>query len=121
GRHLLLPSADGSLSGALFGLEPNEARAKDPFLPGQLPGLLPAGTYRFANRPHDVRLAALAFALGAYRFARYRTGEQKQVRLAVPSGVDGDDLSRIVEGVSLARDLVNTPANDMGPAELEEA
>ena len=40
---------------------------------------------------------------------------------ALPAGVDGDDVSRIVEGVWLARDLINTPANDMGPAELEYA
>jgi leucyl aminopeptidase len=85
--------------------------------------LQPAGNYRFANAPHDVRLAALAFALGAYRFVRYRTGDlsDKQIRLEIPEGVDGDDLSRVAEGVTLARDLINTPANDMGPAELEQA
>ena len=43
------------------------------------------------------------------------------MRLVLPDGVDGDDLSRIAEGVTLARDLINTPANDMGPAELEAA
>jgi leucyl aminopeptidase len=121
GRHLLLPGADGSLAGALFGLEPADKSAKDPFLPGKLPEVLPAGTYGFANAAHDQRLAALAFALGAYRFARYRKGDDKAVRLALPSGLDGADLARIVDGVTLARDLVNTPANDMGPAELEEA
>ena len=83
--------------------------------------LLPPGTYRFANAPHDARLAALAFALGAYQFTRYRKAEARNVRLVVPEGVDGDDLTRIVEGVTLARDLINTPSNDMGPAELEEA
>jgi len=83
--------------------------------------LLPAGAYRFANAPHDARLAALAFALGCYRFARYRAAEGKEIRLEIPAGVDGADLSRIAEGVSLARDLINTPANDLGPAELEEA
>ena len=62
-----------------------------------------------------------AFALGAYQFARYRKAETRKVRLVVPDGVDGDDLTRIVEGVTLARDLINTPSNDMGPAELEEA
>jgi leucyl aminopeptidase len=82
---------------------------------------LPAGTYRFANAPHDARLAALAFALGSYRFARYRKVKDKAVRLVLPEGVDGDDLTRIAEGVTLARDLINTPANDMGPAELEAA
>ena len=84
-------------------------------------GLLPPGTYRFANAPHDARLAALAFALGAYQFARYRKAEARNVRLVVPDGVDGDDLTRIVEGVTLCRDLTNTPSNDMGPAELEAA
>jgi leucyl aminopeptidase len=43
------------------------------------------------------------------------------VRLAVPEDADGDDLSRIAEGVTLCRDLINTPSNDMGPAELEGA
>src|SRR6185437_580507 len=78
-------------------------------------------TYRFANPPHDARLAALAFALNAYRFTRYRKSEAPELRLVVPDGVDGDDLSRIAEGVTLCRDLINTPSNDMGPAELENA
>ena len=66
-------------------------------------------------------LAALAFALGTYRFTRYRKQDAKDVRLELPGNVDGDDLTRIADGVCLARDLINTPANDMGPAELEEA
>ena len=94
---------------------------KDLFRPGQLSTLLPPGTYRFANAPHDARLAALAFALGAYQFTRYRKADARQVRLVLPDGVDGDDLTRIAEGVTLARDLINTPSNDMGPAELEDA
>ncbi len=120
GQTLLLPGGSG-LSGVLFGLEPEDKPAKDLFLPGRLSGTLPAGTYRFANAPHDARLAALAFGLGAYRFTRYRRSEAKEVRLEVPQGIDGDDLSRMVEGAWLARDLINTPANDMGPAELEQA
>jgi leucyl aminopeptidase len=121
GRYLALPAADGTLSGILFGLEDTDASFKDPFLPGNLPASLPDGTYRFANAPHDARLAALAFALGAYKFTRYRKADGKEIRLVLPDGVDDADLSRIVEGVTLARDLVNTPANDMGPAELHEA
>ncbi len=105
----------------LFGLENPDEPVKDLFRPGQLSTLLPAGSYRFANAPHDERLAVLAFALGAYQFTRYRKAEARQVRLVVPKGVDGDDLTRIVEGVTLARDLINTPSNDMGPAELEDA
>jgi leucyl aminopeptidase len=121
GRHLLLPGPDGGLAGVLFGLENAEDASKDLLRPGALPTLLPAGTYRFANAPHDARLAALAFALGSYRFARYRKAEDKEVRLELPADVDDADLTRIAEGVWLARDLINTPANDMGPAELESA
>ena len=120
GRHLLLPGDGGRLGGVLFGIEPESKTAKDLFLPGRLPALLPAGTYRFANAPHDMRLAALAFALGAYRFTRYRKTDVKAVALEIPDGVDGADLERIVEGVTLGRDLVNTPANDMGPDDLEQ-
>jgi leucyl aminopeptidase len=121
GRHLLLPAPDGGLAGVLFGLEADDDPARDPFLPGRLPGLLPKGAYRFVDPPDDVRLAALAFALGAYQFTRYRKPDARDVRLEIPGGVDGEDLTRIVEGVYLARDLINTPANDMGPAELEAA
>ena len=120
GRHLLLPGADGVL-GVLFGLDAADAPAGDPFLPGRLPDLLPKGTYRFANAPHDARLAALAFALGTYRFGRYRKVEERDARLALSNSMDGEDLTRIADGVVLARDLINTPANDMGPAELEQA
>jgi len=121
GGFLLLPGTDGALSGVLFGLEPADRPEKDRFLPGRLATLLPAGIYRFANAPHDTRLAALAFALGSYKFTRYRKAEASGAKLEVPDGIDAMDLSRIAEGVGLARDLINTPANDLGPAELEEA
>ena len=121
GRYLAMPTADGKLAGILFGLENADESGKDLFRPGQLSSLLPPGLYRFANAPHDARLAALSFALGAYQFTRYRKADARHARLVVPGGVDGGDLTRIVEGVTLARDLINTPSNDMGPAELEDA
>ena len=119
GQSLLLPGEDGALAGALFGLEPADKADKDHFLPGRLPSLLPAGVYRFANAPHDTRLAALAFALGAYKFTRYRKADAHGAQLEVPEGLDSAELSRMAEGVVLARDLINTPANDLGPVELE--
>jgi len=121
GRHLIVPAADGKLTGVLFGIEAADEPVKDLFRPGQLVNLLPPGTYRFANTPHHARLAALGLALGAYQFTRYRKGEPRNLRLVVPESVDGEDLSRIVEAVTLARDLINTPSNDMGPDELEDA
>jgi leucyl aminopeptidase len=119
GRYLALPG-DSGLSGILFGLEA-ESDPKDLFLPGSLPLQLPDGIYRFANDPHDARLAALAFALGAYRFTRYRKADGRNVKLDPPQSLDREDLERVVEAVTLARDLINTPANDMGPVELEAA
>ena len=119
GQYLALPG-EGGLGGILFGIEAADD-AKDLFLPGRLPQLLPDGVYRFGNDPHDARLAALAFALGTYRFTRYRKAEARKVKLDLPQSIDREDLERIVEAVTLTRDLVNTPANDMGPAELEDA
>jgi leucyl aminopeptidase len=121
GACLILPSSEGQIAQVLFGLEDDTARFRDPFRAGSLPGLLPAGTYRFANAPYDARLAALGFALGSYRFTRYRKGDASEVRLVPPDGVDATELTRMAEAAALARDLVNTPSNDMGPAELEAA
>ncbi|MGJ5202359.1 leucyl aminopeptidase family protein [Bradyrhizobium sp. HKCCYLR20261] len=121
GSCLILPGADGRIAQVLFGIEDADARHRDLFRPGTLPGLLPAGTYRFANAPHDSRLAALAFALGSYRFGRYRKSEPPEVRLVPPEGVDAAELDRLAAAATLARDLVNTPSNDMGPEELEAA
>ena len=89
GRSLVLPSG-----AVLFGLE----GANDPqnaFLPGLLAGVLPAGTYRFGNTPHDARLAALAFALGTYKFTRYRKAKERALKLVLPEGIDGNDLTQI--------------------------
>jgi leucyl aminopeptidase len=120
GEHLLLPAADGSLATVLFGVDAPLAGAPDRFLAGKLAGILPTGIYRFADAP-EPRLAALALALGHYRFDRYKKRDDKDLRLQVPDGVDAAALSRTVEAVTLVRDLVNTPTNDMGPVALEQA
>ena len=121
GACLVLPTAEGQIAQVLFGLEDEDTRSRDLFRPGSLPGLLPSGVYRFANAPHDARLAALAFALGLYRFSRYRTADVPDVKLVPPDEVDAADILRMADAAMLARDLVNTPSNDMGPAELELA
>lgn len=121
GQYLALPAADGSVAEVVFGLEEADDTGRDPFRPGLLAGLLPAGTFRFANAPQDARLATLGFALASYRFGRYRKAEPSPARLVVPDGVDAEEIARIAEAVALARDLINTPANDMGPAEIADA
>jgi leucyl aminopeptidase len=121
GKCLTLPAPDGKIAQVVFGIEDESSKSRDLFRPGALPGLLPPGVYRFANAPHDVRLATLAFALGTYRFGRYRKTERPDVRLVPPDGIDVADVARMAEAAALARDLINTPSNDMGPAELAEA
>jgi leucyl aminopeptidase len=118
GAYLALPSANGKIAQVVFGLEDETSKFRDLFRPGQLPGLLPAGVYCFANAPHDTRLAALAFALGSYRFSRYRKTDAPDVKLVPPDGIDPAEITRMADAASLARDLINTPANDMGPEEL---
>lgn len=121
GSHLLLPGASGAVEGALFAFGKPDEAAQNAFLPGRLSAVLPAGVWRFAGSPPDPRLAVLAFALGSYRFTRYRKSDAKDVRLELPQGVDGAELTRVIEAVFLVRDLVNTPSNDCGPAEIEAA
>jgi leucyl aminopeptidase len=119
GGYLVLPTANGEIAQVVFGLDNEAAKFRDPFRPGQLPGLLPPGVYCLANvAPHEAHLATLAFALGCYRFGRYRKSERPEVRLVPPDGVDVIEITRMADAATLARDLINTPANDMGPAEL---
>ncbi|MBY0530641.1 MAG: leucyl aminopeptidase family protein [Xanthobacteraceae bacterium] len=121
GRHLIVPDASGGVAGCLFGLGKRGDKNSDPLLAGKLASVLPEGDWKFAEAPADARLATLAFALGSYRFGKYRESKRKRPRLVVPAGVDAKEIARIAEGMTLARDLVNTPANDLGPAELEAA
>ncbi len=119
GRFLLVPGAGGME--ALFGVD--GGADADPLAVGRLARLLPAGDWRIAAHPGDLRLAALGFLLGAYRFDRYRAPApaERACRLVAPEGVDAEELVRIAEAVYRGRDLINTPANDLGPAELAGA
>jgi leucyl aminopeptidase len=116
GQLLAVPEAGGAISSILFGV----ANASEPgFAIGDLARKLPGGTFRIAGSGEE---AALAFALGSYRFERYRKpGEKKRPVLMVEPEVDLDAVLGIVSGVQIARDLVNTPANDLGPEELSSA
>ena len=92
-----------------------------PLISGALGKELPEGDWHFAAQPADPALALLGAVLGGYRFTRYSGKPGNAVRLAVPEGGDAGRVRRIADGVFLARDLVNTPTSDLGPAQLEEA
>lgn len=125
-RVQLVPGADGTLQMVLFGL--GEAKSGDPggppsMLAGTLASSLPGGTYQFAGQLADDELAAIAFGLGAYKFRHYKSPAKinELPRMEVSAPLDSNRIRAIVDAVWLARDLINTPAGDMGPAELEAA
>jgi leucyl aminopeptidase len=120
GTVLLVPDGTGGIGSVFFGLGA-DAADRSPLLAGKLARELPPGVYRLGEGFGDAALACLAFGLGAYRFTRYRADTAEKPRLVVPEDVDLGALTRIVDGVSLARDLINTGANDLGPAELAAA
>ncbi len=112
----LIGSVKGGVGSAILGL----GTGADRLALAHFSENLPEGTYELRGVPdsHGGENAAIAWALGTYRFDRYKKSTRKYPRLVLPDGVDGADVSRIAEGVFLARDLVNTPANDMGPEQL---
>ncbi|HEX2256861.1 MAG TPA: leucyl aminopeptidase family protein [Afifellaceae bacterium] len=120
GSVVMLPGTSGDIAGALFGIGRENDPERSPMLAGQLATKLPEGLYRFEGAVADARLAALAFLLGGYRFDRYKQGGSARPRL-VAEGFDADAALRVAEAVAFARDLVNLPANALGPAELTAA
>ena len=122
GAVLLLPDAAGGIGGALLGVGSEDWGVQSPLLPGALPGALPPGDYRFASKLRDAELATLAWLAGSYRFGRYKSeNNAKPKRLVLPDGVDRGRVQALAEALFLGRDLINTPSNDLGPAELEMA
>jgi len=119
GRSLLVPDTGGEVAVALFGIGKAEESAA--LGAGALAKALTDGDWHFANVPGNQTLATLGVMLGGYVFTRYGKRPGKDIRLAVPAGADAAYLRRVAESVFLTRDLVNTPTNDMGPDELEQA
>lgn len=125
-KHVLLPGSAGTIEGVVLGIGmpdgANVAVATATLL-GTLPPLLPAGTYRLGDPSTcDPTMAVIAWGLGSYAFRRYKAnGVRKGPVLVMPETADAKQAMAAVEGVWLGRDLINTPSNDMGPAELEIA
>lgn len=123
GSWLMLPGADGTVARVLVGRGSAEERRRERLHLGAFARAAPAGRYRLedALAPPEAEQAALAWRLGCYRFARYKKAEDAEAVLETPEGVDARRVERIAEGATLARDLINTPANDLGPEGFEAA
>jgi leucyl aminopeptidase len=121
GELCLLPGADGAPARALLGLS---GQAVDDFWHvAGLPGRLPQGAWRIEPEPKAVLATrhAIAWASGAYGFTRYRKPSRAPAELVWPLHADRAQVERTARAADLVRDLVNTPAEDMGPAELARA
>jgi leucyl aminopeptidase len=123
GDLVFVPGENDRLAAAVLGLGPG----RDPHALALFSERLPAGFYALGTVPSEFSgaRAAYAWAIGAYSFDRYRSrstdSPKKLPRLVLDGDVDAAGVMRAAEGVFFARDLINTPANDMGPDELEEA
>jgi leucyl aminopeptidase len=121
-RLSIVPNPECDIAAVILGLG-RESVLADPHLWGGLAGSLPVADYRIANEltAAEAQMAALGWALGRYRFTRYRPNREENPRLVLPENVDEAALAAAIKAHFLVRDLINTPANDLGPAELAGA
>lgn len=120
GQVLSIPDGQGRVTRVLAGLPAQP----DPFSYAAIAQALHGGDYRFASplKAEQAELAALGWALQDYRFSRYRKPPGKAApRLVWPEAADKARVKAVHDAIVLARDLINTPAGDLGPAELAEA
>ena len=117
GQVLVTPNTEGGIDRVLFGL----GDRADAQTFRALAAKLPAGEYRIASAPAEIspEQIALAFALGSYRFDRYKKKKDDRPRLVAAEQVDVAEVRSIAHACALARDMVNTPPNDMGPLQIE--
>ncbi|MDQ2778236.1 MAG: leucyl aminopeptidase family protein [Pseudomonadota bacterium] len=118
GSHALVPAADGSLQAVWAGV----ADAADPWALAALPRQLPAGHYHLgeAGLALDPGAAALSWELGSYSFDLYKPARREASQLHLDSSVEVNRALIVAAAMASTRDLVNTPAEHMGPAELAE-
>ncbi|MHC0052232.1 leucyl aminopeptidase family protein [Actibacterium sp. D379-3] len=123
GELRLLPGEDGALAGAVAGYGSATKRARGRFHLAGIVASLPKGAYHLDTTLIGDALdeEALGWLLAGYSFDRYRAQTPVEATLKAPAGVDAPRLEAIAAGEALTRDLINTPAADMGPEALEDA
>ena len=121
GQRLRVPEADGRVKRVLLGVGDDTTMAEMRF--GTLGASLSSGYYRFGHLPShiDVRLAAIGWGMGAYRFDRYLSEKSNPPFLVLDDEATETEIISSVAATALCRDLINTPAGDMGPVALEQA
>jgi len=114
----VLPDAKGNMARVLAGVRDTA----DPWALAALPQKLPRGRYALGKGPATVAPedAAFAWDLGSYQFTRYKRGKRKPADLQVDGSERVRQSLELAHAVRLVRDLVNTPAEDMGPEDLSD-
>jgi leucyl aminopeptidase len=116
GDRAILPAADGRPERVVFVTGPET----DMWSWSDLAARLPMGSYRIVGRVSRAMAddAALGWGLAAYEFTRYRKPKLERPDLVWPANADRAAVARMLDATTLLRDLINTPAEDMGPSEL---
>lgn len=119
GQIVHVPDAAGQLADVLYGL----GDGRDWMAVAGLSAQLPEGVYEIAACPRELpfEVLAMGWADGAYRFETYKPTGKIPPQLVLPDGIDADAVNREARAIDMLRDLVNTPAADMGPDAIEAA
>ena len=112
----LIPDSEGQLSKVIYGVEDINHH----FACGDLVTQLPEGEFRIEGDEDLVKRAAFAWGVGAYSFNRYKDNSKPLPTLVLPSESFKKTVEREISAITLVRDLINTPAQDMMPEHLGE-
>ena len=115
---MMVPGESGETVEILVGLPSAHA---DPFSLGSISSRLPTGHYRFVPEQTCNRLVALGWYLELYKYDPFRQVNVKEITLSCPKSIDLVDLHSAADATVVVRDLINAPANLLGPEELEAA
>lgn len=125
GTYSLVPGTDGTFAHVYVG----RPDLLDTWALGNLSSSLPPTLYHLADNltAEEATKLCLGWALGQYQFSRYKQngdknngGNKPQPVLITPQHADQAYIDAATEAMTLVRNLVNTPAGDMGPDQLEE-
>ena len=122
GQVVMVPGEAGEMAMAVAGYGTEAARARGRFHLASAAAKLPEGAWRIEGLAEpDLSTEALGWLFASYSFDRYRDQSPLKASLVAPDGVDAARIEALAAGETLTRDLINTPASDMGPVELEAA
>ncbi len=122
GQLVVLPDEDGQVAAAICG---HDEKKDIIWTLAHLPARLPKGIYSLSTETRErfsedqQALLYMGFGLACYRFDRYKTQTQPKAQLLIPETL-GEEFMALLDASFWARDIVNTPANDMGPQELSD-